>query len=42
MLEQVTTSEETKAFSCYVWMLRMTLTLTYTLKWHSGVSFDLV
>ena len=25
MLEQVTTFEETEAFSCSVWMLRMTL-----------------
>ena len=32
MLEQVTNFEETKSFSCSVWMLRMTL--TGTLKRH--------
>ena len=40
MLKQVTTFEETKSFLCSVWMLRMTL--TWILKRHSNVSFDIV
>ena len=40
MLEQVTAFEETKGFSCSVWMIRMTL--TQTLNRHSSVSFDIV
>ena len=40
MVEQVTTLEETKTFSCSVLMLRMTL--TWALKHHSSVSVDIV